>query len=270
MAGEDISLDEKRVYGDTVEETRAFVASDVGVTRVEVAGDQIGRFSMVYDDPATSIAGADGRLVVGTESEVLIGTGDDFVETGFGPADVVGIADGTPLAVSPDGAVGRLQGDDWESIGTVTRPRRMDGDLLATRDGVVRVADGLVDLGGGTDVRDVAAAGPYAATGHGLLSYADGWTRIAGGDCTIVVADGDRAHAVSDDGLLVASGDDWLVRDLPADAAFADLGYGESLYAVTADGTFFVYADPDLAPDGRGGWRSRALGVRHVVGLAVP
>ena len=270
-AEDDIALDEKRVYGDKREETNVYVASDMGVTRVEVAGDQIGRFSLVHDDPATSIAGADGQLVVGTEEDVLVGTGDGFAATDFGAASVVGLDDGTPLAVAPDGTVARLEGDEWVTVGSVTHSRRMDGNLLATSDGVVRVAAGLYDMDAGPTVRDVAADGPYAATAEGLLVYEDGaWTRVAGGDCTLVAAEGERAHAISEDGLLVREGGEWQAQDLPADAAFADLTHGESLYAVTADGTVFVYADPDLTPDGQGGWRSRALGVRHVVGLAVP
>lgn len=270
MTDGDISLEEKRMYGDKREETHAFVASDMGVTRVEIAGDQIGRFSLVVDDPAASIAGGDGKLVVGTETDVLVGTGDGFAGTGFGEAVVVGLDGGTPLAVGPEGTVARLSGNDWVTVGSVTGPRRMDGNLLATKAGVVRVEHNLLDLEGGSDVRDVAAAGPYAATGDGLLARDDDWTRVAGGDCTLVAADGQRVHAVSENGLLVTHDGDWRAQDLPAEAAFADIAHGESLYAVTADGTFFVYADSEVTPDGRGGWRSRALGVRHVVGLAVP
>lgn len=269
-AEDDITLDEKRVYGEKRGETTAFIASDTGVTRIEIAGNQIGRFSLAHDDPATSIAGADGKLVVGTESDVLVGTGDGFAETNFGAAGVVGLDDGTPLAVAPDGTVARLEGDDWVSVGSVTGPRRMDGNLLATHDSIVRVAAGLFDLDARPSVRDVAAAGPYAATADGLLAYDDGWTRVAGGDCTLVAADGEQAHAVSEDGLLVRRNNDWEVHDLPTDTAIADIAYGESLYAVTADGTVSVYAAPELTPDGQGGWRSRALGVRNVVGLAVP
>jgi hypothetical protein len=268
-AEDDITLDEKRVYADKREETSVFVAADMGVARVEVAGDQIGRFSLEYDEPATSIAGADGQLVVGTDSDVLVGTGDGFATTGFGAAAAVGLDDGTPLAVDPTGTVARLEGDEWVTVGSVTGPRRMDGNLLATKDGVVRVAAGCYEMGAGPAVRDVAAAGPYAATADGLFAYDDDWNRVAGGDCTLVASDGERVHAVSEDGLLVARDDEWTVSDLPAESALADLAHGESLYAVTADGTVFVHADPDLSPDGQGGWGSRALGLRNVVGLAV-
>jgi len=281
MPGEDIGLDAKRVYGDTREETAAYVASDMGLTRVDIAGDQIGRFSLVHDDPATSVAGDDGTLVVGTTEDVLVGTGGgEFAQTGFGEATVVGVDDGTPLAVGPDGTVARLSGDEWVTVGAVTGPRRMDGNLLATGDGVVRVEHDVLDLGGGPDVRDVASLGDgvattaYAATGDGLLAYDDEWERVAGGDCTLVAAGGDgeeaTVHAVSEDGLLTHRDGDTRVESLPTDAALADIVVDESLYAVTADGTLFVDADAEVTPDGQGGWRSRALGIRNVVGLAVP
>ncbi len=278
-ADDDISLEEKRVYEDTRAETAAFIASDMGLTRVEIAGDQIGRFGLVVEDPATSVAGDGGTLVVGTTEDVLVGSGDDeFVETGFGEATVVGIDDGTPLAVGPDGTVARLSGDEWVTVGAVTGPRRMDGNLLATGDGVVRVEHDCIDLGGGPDVRDVAAAedSAYAAAADGLLAYDGEFERVAGGDCTLVAVgagDGEGTadvNAISEDGLLTHREGDWHAESLPADTAFADLAVGESLYAVTADGTLFVHADAAVTPDGQGGWRSRALGVRHVVGLAVP
>jgi hypothetical protein len=270
-ADDDIALDEKRVYGDKRDETAAYVASALGVTRVELAGDQIGRVSLEHQCTATGIAGTDGRLVVGTDEDVLVGTGEGFAGTDFGPAATVAIADDTPVAASPDGEVARLVGDDWETLGTVGRARRMDGDLLAASDGIYRVDVGLPALGAGKTVRDVAAAGPYAATAGGLLAYdGENWHRLVGGDCTIVAADGERAHAISEDGLLERRGDDWRVATIPVDAAMADLTHGESLYGVTADGTFLVYAAPELSPDGQGGWGTRALGVREVSGVAVP
>lgn len=268
-ADDDIGLSEKRLYGATRARTEAFVASSLGVTRVELAGARVGRFSLVHREPATSIAGGAGKLAVGTEDDVLVAVGEEFATTGFGPAVTVALAGGTPVAAAPDGTVARLRGDQWEPVGSVATPRRADGDLLVAADGVYRVGDGLAHLGGG-NVRDVAAAGPYAATGDGLYRYDGEWVREAEGDCTLVAADGERAHAASDDGLLARRNGDWHVLDRPVDAPLADLAHGECPYAVTADGTLLVHADPELAPDGQGGWRSRELGVPGVVGLAVP
>ena len=266
---EDTALDERRLMGEERDRTVAYVASSLGLTRVEIAGDQIGRFSLVHRGRTTSVAGGGGKLVAGTEEDVLLGTGEEFVATEFGPAEAVGLADGRPMAVGPSGDVARLVGDDWETVGSVVGPSRMDGDLLAASDGVYRVGNDLTPLGGEA-VRDVAAAGPYAATAAGLACYDDGWQQEWAGDCTLVAARGDRVHAICGGALLERADGEWAVGDCPADAPLAGLAHGESLYAVTADGTFYVRAAPDITPDGRGGWRSRSLGVPDVVGLAVP
>jgi hypothetical protein len=266
---EDTALDERRLMGEARDRTEAYVASSLGLTRVELSGDQIGRFSLVYDGTATSVAAADGQLLVGTETDVLIAAGEEFIPTEFGPAEAVSFAAGQPVAVSPDGDVSRLDGEEWQFLGSVVSPGRMDGDLLAAGDGVYRIGEGLIDLGGGK-VRDVAAAGPYAATANGLARYDEGgWTVEVEGDCTLVAATDGRAHAVGEAGLFARGADGWDVDSLPADAPLADIGHGESFYAVTADGKMLVNAAPEVTPDGRGGWRSRSLGVPQVVDMAV-
>jgi len=261
-------MSEKRVYTTRRDRTEAYVASALGLTRVELAGDQVGRFSLVFDEPTTDVAGADGQLVVATDEDVYVGTGEGFEPTDFGPAAVVTVADGTPVAASPAGRLARLEGDTWVAPGTVERPRRGDGDLLATADGVVRIGEEPTALGGG-DVRDVASAGPFAATAEGIVRDDGEWLREYDGDCSLVAADGDRAGAVGDAGLLVRRDGAWDVHERPIDAPIADLAYGDSLCAVTADGTVLVAADARVAADGQAGWGSRALGVREVSGFAV-
>lgn len=266
---EDTALDERRLMGEARDRTVAYVASSLGLTRVEIAGDQIGRFSLVHRGRTTSVAGGGGKLVAGTAEEVLIGTDEEFVPSGFGPAEAVGLADGRPVAVGPSGAVARLVGDDWERVGSVVGPSRMDGDLLVASNGVYRVGEDLTALGGEA-VRDVAVAGPYAATAEGLFRHDDGWQQEQAGDCTLVAGRGERVHAICGADLLERDDGEWSAGSCPAEAAIAGLAHGESLYAVTADGTFLVRAAPEITPDGRGGWRSRALGVPEVTGLAVP
>lgn len=265
----DTALSEKRVYGRRRDRTTAYVASGLGLSRVELAGDQVGRFALARRGPATAVAGGDGKLLVATGEDVLVGTGDTFAPTDFGPAAAVALADGTPVAATPDGTVARLVGDDWEPVGGVDEPRRAGGDLLAAADGVYRVGEDLAFLGA-VDARDVAAAGPYAATPDGLVAYDGEFHRVAGANCRLVAAEGDRAHAVCAGGLLARRNGAWQSRPLPVDDSLADLAHGEALYAVTREGTMLVNAAPELTPDGQGGWRSRALGVRDVTGLAVP
>jgi len=285
---DDIALDEKRMYGGKRPETTVYVASGMGLTRVDVAGDQVGRFELVFRDSVRDVAGGEGRLLVATDEGVLVGTEAGFEPTGFGPAAAVGLAPGEgdtgphPLAAAPGGEVATLRGDEWERVGTGSDPRAIDGDLLAAGDGVYRVdvaADG--DAAGLDRLRegaatDVAAAGPYAACPDGLYELPD--RQLRDGEHAAVAADasegrapagGNRAHAVAGGELFVRR-DGWERADLPTDESIVDIGYGESVYAVTAAGTLLVDADPEQTPDGYGGWRSRALGVREVRRLAVP
>jgi hypothetical protein len=273
---DDIALDEKRIYGDKRWETVVYVAGAMGLTRVEVAGDQVGRFELPVRDPVRDVAGGDGRLLVATDEDVLVGTGEEFEPTGFGPAAAVGLTPGAagtgprPLAAALDGEVALLRGDELERVGTVDDPRAIDGDLLAAGDGVYRVdADGLDRLRE-EPATDAAATGPYAACPDGLYELPD--RRLRAGEHTVVAADTGRgrAHAVAGGDLFTRRESGWERADPPTDEPVVDVAHGESVYAVTAVGTLLVRADPERTPDGRGGWRSRALGVREVRRLAVP
>jgi len=276
VPGDDgIALDEKRVYGGKRSETTVYVAAGLGLTRVAVAGDQVGRFELAQGGDTQDVAGRDGRLLVATDEDVLVGTDQGFEPTGFGPAVTVGLDGDRPLAAGPDGAVGALRGDEWVRLGTVADPRALDGDLLAAGDGVYRVdtdeedADDSAALDRRREgaATDVAAAGPYAACPDGLYELPDRQLREAGH--TAVAAGGSRAHAVAGGELFVRRSG-WERCALPTDERVVDVAYGQSVYAVTAAGTLLVDADPEQTPDGRGGWRSRALGVREARQLAVP
>lgn len=134
-------------------------------------------------------------------------------------------------------------------------------------------------------MRDVAAAGPYAATDEGLFRCADGgWHCEYDSVASVVAATDGRAHAVDADGLLergsgvAGPGDTPGTRDeggrwervaTPGDASPVDIAHGPGLYAVTEAGEFLLAAADAQATDGRGGWRSRTLGVRGVTGLTV-
>lgn len=285
MSEGDVALDEKRIYGETREVTVTYVAGELGVTRVAVSGDRVGRVGLVHRGAARDVAGGDGQLLVATDADALVGTGDGFEPTGFGPAAAVGVGRDL-LAAAPDGRVARLVGDDWHAVGTVEDPRAFDADYLAAGSGVFRAGtDGLEALGA-AGVRDVAAAGATgaasatsgagsalrAATDDGLFRLdADGrWTVEREEACEVVAAADDRAHLVAAGTLFERRDGEWVACQLPADGEVVDVAYGEAPYAVTADGTFLIDAAPGQAPDGAGGWRGRALGVPGVAGIAVP
>lgn len=277
MSGEqDISLAEKRVYGAARDETVAFVGSNMGLARVTVSGDQVGRFGLVDRRTVTDVAGADGKLLVATDEDVLIGTrgGEDiaFEGTKFGPATAVGLADGTPVAAGPDGRVATLAGDRWETVDVLEGVHAIDGPYLATEDGVVVLTEGGIENLGLGGVRDVAARGPHAAAAEGLFQAGEGWETALIGAFSLVGASPAGAHAVEteDDQLWVRRDGEWTEANPPTDESVVGVAYGECPYLVTADGTFLVDANAAVTPDGAAGWGTRALGIRDVVGVAVP
>lgn len=278
MSGDDMSLDEKRIYTETRSVTTLYVASTVGLAEVRVAGDQTGRMRLVYNGTVRDVAGGWGHLLVATDDDVLVGTDGDVEPTSFGPAAAVGVGAGGDvlLAAGPDGEVALLAGDDWETLGTVREPHRFDGPYLAAGDGIHRVEAARTTLEGSDSmpdgaVRDVAAAGPYAATAEALYRQTEGeWAVEREGACAVVAADGDRAHFVADDDLFERDGDEWVPCSLPVEETVADVAYGQGTYAVTRAGTILVDADPETTPDGSDGWRHRSLGLPSVMAVAVP
>ena len=264
MSDDDISLSEKRMYGRTRPETHAYVASGLGVTRVETAGGQIGRFSLVKRCGARDIAGANGEVAVATDESVLVSTAEGFAETGFGPATAVGYGD--DLLAAGDGRVSRYDDGEWQELGTVDDVRAIDGGLLGAAGGVYALPG--CDRVGLAEVTDVAAG--YAATADGLYRR-DGteWVEIRSGEHGVVAHDGERVHAADTDSLVELVDGAWTPCDLPVRERVVDVAYGQDSYAITEDGTFLVDTDDDATADGRGGWRSRSLGLPRVVGVAV-
>ncbi|MFC6756611.1 MULTISPECIES: HVO_0234 family beta-propeller protein [Haloarcula] len=280
MSDDDISISEKRMYGQTRPETHAYVASGLGVTRVETAGGQIGRFSLSHRCSARDIAGAHGEIAVATDDAVLVSTDDGFAETGFGPATAVGYdADG--LVAAGEGRVARYEDGEWWEMGAVEAVRALADDLVAAADGVYGLP-GCAYLG----LHDAAdVAGPFAATADGLyrrdategtVGPRENWAVVRSGAHGAVATDGDRTHAADTDGLYELADDGggspdphWRPCDLPVRERVVDVTYGEDVYAITEDGTFLVNTADDATADGRGGWRSRSLGVPDVSGIAV-
>lgn len=280
MADEDDgSLAEKRRYGETTDETHAYVASGLGVTRVGTAGGQIGRFSLVERCAAGDIAGDAGEVAVATDEDVLVLGADGFVEAGFAPAGfgppvAVGYGDGLHAAAR-DGTVARYDDDrGWEAIGSVGDVRAIADGRLASADGVYALDDDLDSLGL-DDVRDVDGA--YAATDDGLYRQAgdggdatEAWTRVHEGPHHAVSADRHRVHAAAGDALFERRDGGWQRCSLPASGRVVDVAHGQDTYAITVAGTFLVATDATETADGHAGWRSRGLGVPAVAGLAVP
>ncbi len=265
VSDDDIALSEKRMYGEKRPETHAYVASGLGVTRVETAGGQIGRFSLSERCNARDVAGGSGEVAVATDEDVLVLTDDGFVPTGFGPATAVGY-DGAGLLAAGEGRVARYADGDWAELGTVDDVRAIDGDRIAAADGVYALPS--LDRLGLIDVADVA--GDYAATESGLYRRnGDDWTEVRSGSHRAVAADGERVHAAAADGLYELTAGGWEPCALPATERVVDVVHGDDTYAITENGTFLVATAAEATADGQGGWRQRSLGVPDVVGVAV-
>jgi hypothetical protein len=284
MTDEDLSIDEKRVFSSKEGKTEVFVAASVGVVVVDVSDDLVGGFRIDRRCTARDVSGGGGRIAVATDEDVLLAPGYD--PTGFGPATAVGLAADRVVAVGDDGRVGTLafdaplaaetdevedgaeDEDPWRTVGSVEEVRAVDGRLVAADGGVFRVDDDDLHPAGLSDVHDVAAAGPFAATGDGLFSLGNGWLEIEGGSWDVVDAavDGDRAHAAGAPGIRrrrTTDGGEWRPVDLPIDGDPVGFAYGDGFVCtVTADGTFLV--------DAGDGPRTQALGLQDVGSVAVP
>ncbi|MDJ1432863.1 hypothetical protein [Halostagnicola sp. A-GB9-2] len=290
------TIDEKRVYGESEGALSAYVGSSMGVVRVKVSGSAVGEFSLCHRSETRDVAAGPGSVAIATEEDVLVADPtdpDSFAEMDFGPAVGVSYHDEALLAAGPDGRIGRRLEGDWETLAETLEAdvRAMDGDLLGTENGVYRVHDGELDHAGLTDVRDVSAAGvPLAATEAGLYKLGNGWMEVRSESFDTVAADPvsppgelERAHAVSEGVVYEHSSDrsetaEWIRdgelgsgeqtdEDRRASGANSSdsvvgFGYGETVYAITSEGTFLA-ADTD-------GWRPHVLGVAGVTGLAIP
>ena len=272
MTDGDLSIEEKRVFSSKRGKTEVFIAASVGVVKVDVSDDLVGGFGVDHSCTAHDVAGRDGRIAVATDEDVLLAPG--YEKTGFGPAIGVGLTDDYVVAVAPDGEVGRLSFTEtledaaWRRLGQVDAPRGVDGGLVATEGGVVRVVGDSLRAAGLEGVRDVAAAGPFAATASGLFYLGNGWMEISDGAWGVVDAARDEpghAHAVGDGGVYRQAGgrDAWERTDLPLDDPPVGFAYADRLScAVTEDGTLLV--------DVGDGPRTQTLGLRDVGGIAVP
>jgi hypothetical protein len=257
----DVTIDEKRVYADRTGATEILVAAEQGLVVASLSADLVGEFGLDHRAAVRDVAATGDRRVLATDGDVLVGSYDP---TDFGTAVAVGFdREGAPLAAAPDGRVARLD-DGWTRLGTVDDPRAVDAGMIAAADGVHRVVDDGLRPVGLADVRDVHGRDlPFAATGDGLYRLGNGWMDERDGAFAAVGADGDRAAAVGDAGLLVREDvAAWSAVETPATDRIVDVGFTEAAtVAVTTDGT--------LLADAGDGWRTRTLGVTGVSRLAV-
>lgn len=223
----------------------------------------------------------------------------DFGPTGFGPAVAIGIRDGILVVADGEGRVSTRpidgEDDDWtrltyEGDRVPSAVRAVEGDLLATDAGIFREWQGTLVHAGLEDVRDVSTGGvPLAATADGLYKLGNGWMCVLEPSVELVAADPSnepgslaRAHAVADGSVWTSpDGSDrpgtdsageqtaWGRVPCPTDDPPVGIAYGETVYAVTSEGTVLARALAS-GDEGIDRWRTQSLGVRGVTGIAIP
>lgn len=265
------SLDEKRVYDPDTDPETAIVASETGVASVSLAGGRVGSVSLRYRDPATDVATRGERVAVATGVGVFELAGENARDLGGPrPANAVAIDDQGRTLAGGEGALSRRVDGEWHRLGSVVEIRAIDGDLVASSEGVFRIVGDELRYSGLNDVFDVASAGiPHAASSTGLYALANGWIGVLEGSVSVVAADPEtanpgspgRAHAVGTDHAYEHTEDGWQRRAFPTEEAVVDVAYGETAYAVTENGTFLVDDGED--------WRTHPLGLRGVRSLAI-
>ena len=262
-------LAEKRVFAGREGATALVVAAAPGLVAVEVADGRVGEYGVARRCAPADVAVEDGRFAVATDEDVLLAYAHDvdaLEPAGFGPAMAVTFERHRPVAVSPDWRMGVHDGDGWVDRGRVPAdPAALDGDLVATVDGVYRLVDDGFATAGLSAVNDVAhAAGvPLAATADGLYELGNGWLDALDGDVRAVAGAPDgRAHAATADDLFERGEDGaWVAVDLPVDDRVVALAHGDRTYAATAAGDLLIEADD--------GWRAAPLGLVEPTALAV-
>jgi hypothetical protein len=259
----------KRVFDDRTGASTLLVGAALGLVRVSVADDRVGEFGVVEDCSPADIAvatdpGPSGRchFVVATDEDVLLGELDGLEPSGFGPAVAVTVHDGRPLAAGPGGRLAAYD-DGWTDLGELPGPATaLDGDLVGTAEGVLRLVDDELRPAGLADVTDVArAAGmPLVATGAGLYELGNGWLDVLNGPFSLVAgAPNGRAHAVGTDRCYRRTDSGWEPLALPVDGTVTAAAYGSRTYLLT-DGGDLLIEDGD-------GWSHHPLGLEAVTAV---
>ncbi len=260
------TIDEKRVFSDSTGTTTVFVASAVGIVRVDCSGGLVGEFGLLDRTAATAIEGNRSVVMAATADDILRLDDEGVVSTGFGPAtalgldaEIVGARSDQIARYTDDGWHPCYQSDSppWESITAV------GGGLIGTPTGVFRLDDGEPTPVGLDNIRAISVdSSVLCGTGGGLYRLENGWNRLLKGTVVDIARNGAKIAAITEDCLYVQSqGTQWIETELPVDDPLAGVAIGERIYVVTVDGTICIDTDD--------GWRTRSIGVPAVAGLAV-
>lgn len=259
------SIDEKRVFSGALETARLLISCGIGIAYVDVAEERIGEFGVLHRCSARDITRTDTGFAIATDDDVLIATDSRFEPTGFAPAVAVSWYDDHVIAADEAGRIATYD-TAWSTIGRLsTTITAIDGEFIATTDGVYRLSNDLAHVGLSA-VQDVSAGPiPLAGTRHGLYELGNGWIRAIEGDFRFV-STGDttpsrRAFAATPSACY-ERGEQWTPLDLPVTDVVVDATYTESPFLITTEGTLLVERADQ--------WQSTPLGLPDVTGIAGP
>lgn len=274
----DDSIEEKRVYSDKSGKVEVFLATELGVVVVDVAGDRVGEFGLDHRCTARAVTSEGDHVAVATDEDVDLAVGDTvFESTGFGPAVAIGFWDGHLVAANEEGWVARYDPDAvddtdvetdladldaadedvaetlaWETLGRLDTVRALDGPLVAAADGVYQLGEDDLTHVGLDDARDVAGRGvPLAATGEALYRLGNGWMDVVEGNFRAVTSDGGaRAHAVASTKLYeyvddISAGDASGTSGDSSDSSNTSSGEWRTVTLPTTDPVVDVAYGPD-------------------------
>lgn len=211
------TIDEKRVYTDTVGTETVYLGSELGVLGVTVSDAVVGEFGLGYRGSVRDITTAGPYVAAATDDGVLladhrrtpeaVGDGANMDELqfynigdGIDSVSAVGFETTTQnkvalIAGETSGDIYRLttSPDDvfdsqpetlstWNLIDTCSTVYAIDMPLIATAEGVFQVTSdapsGTVISYAGLDTAHDIDAEPVAATTDGLYVLANGWIKI--------------------------------------------------------------------------------------------
>ena len=211
------TIDEKRVYTNTVGTETVYLGSELGVLGVTVSDAVVGEFGLAYRGAVRDIATAGPYVAAATDDGVLLAdhrrrredAGDESnmdelqfynIGDGIGSVSAVGFETTTQnkvaliagetsgdiyrLTMSPDDIFGSQPEmlSTWNFIDTCSTVYEIDMPLIATAEGVFQVTSdapsGTVISYAGLDTAHDIDAEPVAATTDGLYVLANGWIKI--------------------------------------------------------------------------------------------
>lgn len=273
--------EDRRLFGDQRETTVGYVASRMGLVRIELSADRIGNYSLLERETVHAVATDQRRVAIGTDEDVLLDTDDsgECTSLGFGRATAVGVDGETVFAASPNGDIGRL--DDasaWEWRQSETG---VHADTGVQADAGIQSGAGIQTDAGiqedteqsresdpswqmlGTVEKPVSIDGDLVAANSGVFRLGSTVEALGLADVNDVARD-------STDGQILAATEEGLYRGSGDAADWEEISPDPVHRVLSADGGYLAVTDEEVVQryDGDEETRIEGLGNEPVVDIA--